>query len=205
VPKIQELTSLLESPSSPKRRSAARKLRKLGDPLAGPALLHALKRELLDKRTWETQYQMVMALGHCGYKEAIPLLHILAYEQIEHAMVLVAVGDAYIRLVRASEDDSKPLFDIFAIRNDNALLDGALRAVAMLRMKFGDDCAARIIDTVVARKQESLWFWAAAACPGWSGAAVEAFLDQCLQSGREDIKTAAGAAKQKKYLKWNPL
>jgi hypothetical protein len=148
---------------------------------------------------------MVMALGHCGYKEAIPLLHILAYERIEHTMVLVAVGDAYIRLVRASDDDSKPLFDIFAIRNDNALLDGALRAVAMLRMKFGDDCAARIIDTVVARKQESLWFWAAAACPGWSGAAVEAFLDQCLQSGLEDIKTAASAAKLKKYLKWNPL
>jgi HEAT repeat protein len=205
MPEIQELTSLLESPSSPKRRSAARKLRKLGDPFAGPALLHALKRELLDKRTWETQYQMVMALGHCGYREAIPLLHILAYERIEHTMVLVAVGDAYIRLVRTSEDDSKPLFDIFAIRNDNALLDGALRAVAMLRMRFGDDCAARIIDGVVARKQESLWFWAAAACPGWSGAAVEAFLDQCLQGGREDIKTAARAAKLKKYLKWNPL
>ena len=202
---IQELTSLLESPSSPKRRSAARKLRKLGDPFAGPALLHALKRELLDKRTWETQYQMVMALGHCGYKEAIPLLHILAYERIENTMVLVAVGDAYIRLVCASEDDSKPLFDIFAIRHDNALLDGALRAVAMLRMKFGDDCASRIIDAVVARKQESLWFWAAAACPGWSGAAVGAFLDQCLQSDREDIKTAASAAKLKKYLKWNPL
>jgi hypothetical protein len=202
---IQELTSLLESPSSPKRRSAARKLRKLGNPIAGPALLHALKRELPDKRTWETQYQMVMALGHCGYKESIPLLHILAFERFEHTMVLVAVGDAYIRLVRASEDDSKPLFDIFAIRNDNALLDGALRAVAMLRMRFEDDCAARIIDGVVARKQEHLWFWAAAACPGWSGAAVEVFLDQCLQSGREDIKTAASAAKLKKYLKWNPL
>jgi hypothetical protein len=161
MPEIQELTSLLENPSSPKSRSAARKLRKLGDPFAGPALLHALKRELLDKRTWETQYQMVMALGHCGYREAIPLLHILAYERIEHTMVLVAVGDAYIRLVRTSEDDSKPLFDIFAIRNDNALLDGALRAVAMLRMRFGDDCAARIIDAVVARKQESLWFSAA--------------------------------------------
>jgi hypothetical protein len=174
---IQELTSLLESPSSPKRRSAARKLRKLGNPIAGPALLRALKRELPDKRTWETQYQMGMALGHCGYKESIPQLHILAFERFEHTMVLVAVGDAYIRLVHTSEDDSKPLFDIFAIRNDNALLDGALRAVAMLRMRFGDDCAARIIDGVVARKQELLWFRAAAACPGWSGAAVEAFLD----------------------------
>jgi hypothetical protein len=41
--------------------------------------------------------------------------------------------------------------------------------------------------------------------PGMVGAAVEAFLDRCLLSDREDIKTAAKAAKLKKYLKWNPL
>jgi len=202
---IQELTNLLESRSSPKRRSPAKKLRKLGDPLAGPDLLSALKRELADKRTWETQYQMVMALGHCGYRESIPLLHILANERFEHTMFLVAVGDAYVRLSRLSEDDSKPLFDILTIRNDDALLDGALRAVAMLRMEFREDCTVRIIDAVMARKQEHSWSWVAAACPGWSGAAVEVFLDQCLLSGREDIKTAATAAKIKEYLKWNPL
>jgi hypothetical protein len=106
--------------------------------------------------------------------------------------------------VGASEVDSKPLFDIFAIRNDNALLDGALRAVAMLRRKFGDDCAARIIDGVVARKKQHAWFGAAGAYPGRSEAAVVTFLDQCLQSDREDINTAASAAKLKKYLKWNP-
>jgi PBS lyase HEAT-like repeat-containing protein len=202
---IQELTSLLESSASQKRRSAAKKLRKLGDPLAGPALLSALKRELPDKRTWETQYQMIMALGHCGYKESTPLLHILAYERFEHTMVLVAVGDAYVRLSRTSDDDSKPLFDVIAVCNDHMLLDGALRAVAMLRMNFGEDCTAKIIDAVVARNEEYLWFWTAAACPGWSGAAVEAFLDRCLLSNREDIQTAARAAKLKKYRKWNPL
>jgi hypothetical protein len=90
-------------------------------------------------------------------------------------------------------------------RNDDALLGGALRAVAMLLIEFREDCTARIIDAVMARKQERLWFWLAAARPGWSGAAVEVFLDQCRLSGRKDIKTAAMAAKIKKYLKWNPL
>jgi hypothetical protein len=202
---IPELIKLLESSSSPKRRSAAKKLRKIGDPLAGPALLDALKRELPDKRTWETQYQMIMALGLCGHKESIPLLQILAHERFEHTMVLVAVGDAYVRLCRSSNDDAKPVFNILRIRNDDLLLDGALRAVAMLRMKFRPDTVARIIEHVTARKKESLWFWVAAASPGWSGPVVDAFLDKCLAGTREEIKTAARAAKVKKYLRWNPL
>ncbi len=202
---ISELIKLLESSSSPKRRSAAKKLRKIGDPLAGPALLDALKRELPDKRTWETQYQMIMALGHCGYNESIPLLRILAHERFEHTMVLMAVGDAYVRLCRSSNDDPKPVFDILRIKNDDSLLDGALRAVAILRMKFRPDTVARVIEHVTARNKESLWFWVAAASPGWSGPVVDAFLDRCLASTREDIKTAASAAKVKKYLKWNPL
>jgi hypothetical protein len=69
-------------------------IRKLGDPLAGPALRSALKHELPDKLTWESQYQMRMALRHCGYKKSTPFLHILAYERFEHKMVLAAVGDS---------------------------------------------------------------------------------------------------------------
>jgi hypothetical protein len=146
-----------------------------------------------------------MALGHCEYKEAIPLVHTLAHKSFEHSAVLAAVGDTYVRLSRSFEDDPKPLFDIFAIQNDDLLLDGALRAVATLRLKFTEDCASQVVEHVMARKQEFLRFWVAAACPGWSGPIVEHFLDQCLLSEREDIKSAALAAKQKKYLKWKPL
>src|SRR5260370_38172692 len=109
-------------------------------------------------------------------------------------MVLVAVGDAYLRLSRLSEDDPKSLFEVFSIRNDDALLDGALRAVAMLRMKFTEDCASQVIEYVMARKQEYLRFWGAAAWPGWSGPIVDAFLEQRPLQGREDNKSAAMAA-----------
>jgi hypothetical protein len=120
-------------------------------------------------------------------------------------MVLVAVGDAYVRLCRSTDDDPNPPFDIFKIKNNHLLLDGALRSVAMLQMKFRPDTVATIIEHVTARNEESLWFWVAAASPGWSGPAVDAFLEKCLASRREDIKTAAGAAKVKKYLHWNPF
>jgi len=202
---LEIFTAQLLSPHSAKRRSAAKKLRKLGDPVAGPALLDALKHELPDPRTWETQYQMIMALAHCGYTEAGPLLQILAHEKFAATMVLVAVGDAYVRLRRRSDSDPGPLLELFAVRNDEALLDGALRAVAMLHMRFEPDVSASILEQVVDRKSERLKFWAAAACPGWSGVAVDRFLDQCALSPREDVRNAAADAKVHKYRNWKPL
>jgi hypothetical protein len=202
---VEALVEQLRSPHSPKRRAAAKKLRKLGDPTAGPALLDALQRELPDTRTWETQYQMIMALGHCGYREACSLLQILAYEKFEATMVLVAVGDAFVRLRRSSDNDPAPLFEVFTIKNDESLLDGALRAMAMLHMSFEPQATASILELVTTRESERLKFWVAAACPGWSGVAVDHFLDGCLVSTREDVRSAATDAKLKKYRKWTPL
>jgi HEAT repeat protein len=202
---VEALIGELRSPHSPKRRAAAKRLRKLGDRTAGPALLEALQRELLDPRTWETQYQMIMALGHCGYKEACPVLQMLAYEKFEATMVLVAVGDALVRLRRSSDSDPNPILEAFAVKNDESLLDGALRAMAMLHMSFQPTETALILQLTMQRQSERLKFWAAAACPGWSGAAVDDFLDQCLVSTREDVRSAAADAKLKKYRKWNPL
>ena len=202
---IEALIGQLRSPYSPKRRAAAKKLRKLGDPTAGPALLEALQRELTDPRTWETQYQMIMALGHCGYREACPVLQMLAHEKFKATMVLAAVGDALVRLRRSSDSDPNPLFEVFAVRNDESLLDGALRAMAMLHMSFEPKETELILQLVTQRQSERLKFWAAAACPGWSGAAVDHFLAQCLTSTREDVRDAAADAKLKKYRKWNPL
>jgi hypothetical protein len=148
---------------------------------------------------------MIMAIGHCECHEAIPLLHILAHEKFEATMVLVAIGDAYVRLRRRSNSDADPVFEILAIRNEESLLDGALRAMAMLRMSFDEETTASILQQVTERKSERLKFWVAAACPGWSGAAVDCFLESCLRSEREDVRSAAQDARIKKYRKWNPL
>ena len=205
MPEIETLIDQLRNPRSPKRRSAAKRLRKIADPAAGAPLFDALQRELPDPRTWETQYQMIMAMAHCGYAKAVPLLHDLAHKKFDATMVLVAIGDAYVRLGRSSERDPAPLLEIFDVKNDECLLDGALRAVAMLHMCFEPDITATILRKVSARKSESLKFWAAAACPGWSGKAVDNFLTECLRSTREDVRAAAADAKTKKYRKWNPL
>ncbi len=204
-----ELTPLIEqlkSKSSPKRRSAALKLRKAGVLAAGPALLDALTNELKDPRTWETQYQMIMALGHSGYVDAFCLIETLAHEQfLGRQMVLVAIGDTFVRLSRSSDTDAVPVLKVLSIENDGMLDDGALRAVAMLRMRFNEPEIREIIHAVESSGVESRRFWLAAACAGWSGSDVDCFIERCLLSTREDVREAASAAKLKKYRSWHPL
>lgn len=202
---LKALTDLLQNEQSAKRRSAARNLRKLGDPAAGPALLLALEKEINDPRTWETQYQMIMALGYCRHTNAVPLLRRLAHEKFEATIVLVAVGDAYVRTCRSSDEDPTPLFEILEVPNDYLLYDGALRAVAMLRMRFDWATTAEIIAKVSAMANESLRFWLVAACPGWSGPDVDRFIRECLSSPRQDVRDAAEEATVRKYRKWTPL
>jgi len=199
------LIAQLRDNASAKRRSAAKRLRKIGLSSACPALLDALQQELRDERTWETQYQMVMALGASGCTAALPLLRELALQHMKATIVLVAVGDAIVRLARRFEHDPDPVLEMLGVDNDPSLADGALRAVAMLQLRFHSEVVERLLDHVIGLKDEGWFFWAAAACPGWSGVKVDAFLRMCLSSSRSDVQKAAVAALSGKYLKWNPL
>jgi HEAT repeat protein len=201
---LQALIDQLSHASSGKRRQAARRLRGLRHPAAGPPLLEALRRELNDPRTWETQYQMIMALGECQYQKALPLLRDLASQPLFHSMVLVAVGDALLRLSRRAPDDPAPLLEIMSTAKA-PVIEGALRAVAMLRLKLDDHAVRTIIQYASKPENEPRRFWVAAAAPGWRGLDVEDFLHQCSQSGSEETRRAAAAALKGQYLKWNPL
>lgn len=196
----------LRSAQSAKRRSAAKKLRKLQDPAAGPALLAALEHELKDARTWETQYQMVMALGECRHREALPLLEDLARRKFDATMVYLAIGDAIVRLSQTGPADVAAVLRIMRGARDPALIEGAFRAMAMLRMMPDDASIAAMID--YARRpgpHEEARFWLAAAAPGWRGPLVEAYLDECARAPQENVREAAALARSHKYRKWQPL
>lgn len=95
---IPSLIKQLHHKSSPKRRAAAKKIRKLTANDAGPALQAALENELKDVRTWETQYQMIMALGEAKHTESLNFLLQLANHHFDATMIYVAIGDAVTRL-----------------------------------------------------------------------------------------------------------
>jgi len=199
------MISQLQDKKSPKRRSAAKKLRKLKNIDAGPSLLSALKEELKDSRTWETQYQMVMAIGECGYKPALEFLKSLAHQTFEATMIYVAIGDAIQRLSMQHEQDVTSVFEAIDSGND-MLVDGAIRAMAMLKMLPVDLHIEKIINYVTAKnKNDGMHFWVLAAAPGWSGLKVEEYLDFCSTSKRDEITNAVELARKQKYKKWSPL
>jgi len=202
---LDEMISQLQDKKSPKRRSAAKKLRKLKNIDAGPSLLSALKEELKDSRTWETQYQMVMAIGECGYKPALEFLKSLAHQTFEATMIYVAIGDAIQRLSMQHEQDVTSVFEAIDSGND-MLVDGAIRAMAMLKMLPVDLHIEKIINYVTAKnKNDGMHFWVLAAAPGWSGLKVEEYLDFCSTSKRDEITNAVELARKQKYKKWSPL
>jgi len=200
---LAELVRQLHDKSSPKRRAAAKGLRKLQSPSAGPPLLAALEKEILDVRTWETQYQMIMAIAESGYTPAIPLLRRISDQPVE-PMVLTAIGDALVRMERAYPEDPRPILDLLATSN-LALVEGGLRAVAILHLKLPEETIRRILDFASQPEHVQVRFWVAAAAPGWDGAAVDEFLRSCMTADLDDTRKAAEAALRKIYLRWSPL
>lgn len=202
---VKAAIDLLGHKLSAKRRSGAKQLRKFRRPEAGPALLAALRHEVGDPRTWETQYQMVMALAESRYSPALAYLEELAQHPFEATMVYTALGDAIVRLGRSSAEDAGPVLRLLDSGNER-LIDGALRAVAMLQLTLDQAAVERIVTFASALPSaDGLRLWVAAAAPGWRGPAVESFLRECAHSSREDVRQAAVAAAQGSYRKWSPL
>lgn len=202
---------LLRHSQSAKRRSGAKTLRKLQEPAAGPALLQALRDEVPDARTWETQYQLVMALGACRHAAAAPFLQELAGRRFDATMVYVAIGDALVRLAAPEEGTWKALMDLVRSGNEG-LAYGACQAMAMLRLLPPAALIEQLIEfanrsPLHESRTLNQRLWIAAAAPGWleRSPAVAPFLQVCVTSKNSELKLAAEAALQGKYRKWNPL
>jgi hypothetical protein len=196
---------LLSNSRSVKRKSAAKRLRKKADIFAGPFLLSRLKIEVQDTRTWETQYQLIMAIGECEYLEALPFLENLSTQTLEATMVYVGIGDALVRLQQQGHENIAPVFTLMKSGNE-MLIDGGLRAMAMLKMVPSDDDIQKILNFASKFNNEhGIRFWPLAASAGWSGKHVEKYISQCAKSKREDLQTAAKFALEKRYYNWNPL
>ncbi|MFI9304752.1 HEAT repeat domain-containing protein [Kitasatospora aureofaciens] len=201
---LDEAVEQLGHRLSPKRRSAATRLRRLADPVAGPPLLDALEREVRDPRTWETQYQMVMALGMCGHRPALGLLRDLAQRPFEATMVYTALGDAIMRLSapEATADSLRWCLD----SGTPMLADGALRAVAMQRLRPDTTTIDHVLDLLgPLGPHDGLRFWAAAAAAGWPGPRVQEFLRDCAAGPRTDVASAAASSLRGKYQTCTPL
>lgn len=205
---MPDLIGQLQHKSSPKRRAAAKKLRKLKAKEAGPALLAALKIELKDKRTWETQYQMIMALGESGYTECLEFLTQLADQEFEATMVYIAIGDSIGRLTYLSQSNVYEAIKYVLNKNHNALLsDGILRAIAMQKIIPDEEGINQLLTFAEdSSTPDNNRTWIVSASAGWhKNKRTAPFLNKHIHSENSQTKKAAEAALNKKYIKWSIL
>jgi hypothetical protein len=207
VPPVSTPDLVLElmNSKSAQRRSAAKALRKRQDSATGAALLEALDRELRDPRTWETQYQMIMALGECGVTAAIPLLQTIASTPREATIVFVATGDALIRL-SALEEQADLIWHILLQQRNDDVVSGALRGTQMANIPLRDDTITAIVTVLQDYESDHpIMFWAATAAWRWKLPPAQVLLKTLATSAREDIRDAARLSQQGKSAKHNVL
>ena len=202
---LAEAMALLDHPSSAKRRSAAKRLRTLAGAAEGPALLAALQRELQDPRTWETQYHLILTVGQCGYTDARPFVEGLLDRPFEATMIHVAVGDAVVRL-SAPFDEHLSVVRGLVARGHPDIADGALRAVAMLRLVPSRETLEELLAyaerwPLHERATINRRFWVAAAAAGWlkHSGRVRPFLAECAQSENTGLQQVASKGLEGKY------
>ncbi|MFM2591267.1 HEAT repeat domain-containing protein [Vibrio sp. TBV020] len=205
---IQPLIEQLNNKASAKRRSAAKKLRKLQSKDAGRALLEALKKELKDKRTWETQYQMIMALGESGHTDSLKFLQQLAKQELEATILYVAIGDSITRLIYLMENSVHKAITQMLSNNENPLFsDGILRAIAMQKIVPDEEDITKLIKFADNNNTpDNNITWIASASAGWhKNENTISFLQKHVNSKKPQTKKAAEAALKKKYIKWSIL
>ena len=202
-----EIKSIIEDLSdskSAKRRSAAKKVGKLGLIEAGDSLFSAWKKEQQDQRTWETQGEMINALGKLGYKKAQDEIYRICKENVEHDMVTIMSARAYVRLTRNSIEDSEPVLDLLSFAKFS-VATGVFDALGFDRMVFDEDEISSILKYAIEFSYEKGFGdprrGLIVAAAGWRGSEVSKFLESCLSSSYKVISEAAEKSLRGEYCK----
>ena len=149
---------LLNSKST-KRRGAAKKIGKYHIKELEEQLLEAYTKEQTDSRTWETQVEMIRALGKIGATFATKIIeNVMRNPQSDGARTSVATT-AYIRLVRMDNDDAQPIVDMLAEDINISVINGLFDALLFDDMRPQIEQVDKIIDFAEQHEDyfESIW------------------------------------------------
>lgn len=210
---IVEIKANLFSVKSGDRRKAAKEICKQKLEILGENLFLAYVKEKKDSRTWETQVEMILALGIVNYKAVLPNIEYIVKSNNPHSMVTFAAAQTYVRLNRNSINDAKPIIDLLKF-GGLSLVDGALNPLAYDRMSPNNQEINELIKlgwNLHKHKdrigKESGYcdprYSLAAACAGWDKELTIEFLKHCLATAGKDtaLRKVAENSLNQKYSK----
>ena len=167
--------------------------------------MDALANEVADDRTWETQYQMVMALAECRYTPALEWLRDFGRTLDDPLMLAVGVGDAVVRLSVVAEATDAAVRWALAT-GSVSIADGAFRALAVTRTVPGAAVISDILDYLrPLQAQDERRYWVAVAAADWRGEDVENALQSWTSLPRADVADAARVSLAGEYKRPRPL
>lgn len=188
----EEIKSKLHSTKSADRRSAAKEIGKLKLADFADSLYQAYLKERTDKRTWETQVEMILALGLLDYKNALKEIEPIVRANDPHDMITYAAAHTYVRLKRKSLHDASPVLELLQF-GGLSTVDGCLNPLGYDRMLPDENQIKELIklswDLHNHKDYEVGYgdprYGIAAACAGWDIQLTKAFLEHCIATANK--------------------
>lgn len=188
----EEIIIQLNSKKSAIRRSAAKKIGKLKLTEYGNELYNCYLKEKQDIRTWETQSEMIKALGLLDYKEALSEIEPIVLKNMPHDSITSVAATSFVQLKRKSIHDAKPV--IYLLNYGSiSVISGALYSLPADRMIPSED----EIKTIIEKSRDinkhpdriGLEFglmdpriYLALACADWNKNLTTDFLNHCIKT-----------------------
>jgi hypothetical protein len=188
----EEITEKLFSKKSSDRRKAAKEIGKNKLKDFGNDLYKQYLEERKDKRTWETQCEMIKALGHIDYKNAFKEIGEIVKNNIPHDMITICAATAYVQLKRGNINDGKPVLELLEF-GGISVIGGALFALAFDQMMPDNETIEKIIKKCwdiqnhkdrIGEEYGTMDYrkYLAIACANWDKKLTECFLNHCIET-----------------------
>lgn len=132
-----EITEGLASRKSKERRRAAKALAKNPVESLAEPLFRAYLKEIKDARTWETQCEMICAIGRLRHIDAICVIEPIVRANDPHDMITRCAATTYVQLKRATPHDAGPVLELVDF-GSVSVHSGALFALAADEMVPSD-------------------------------------------------------------------
>jgi hypothetical protein len=207
----EEIKVKLHSKKSADRKRAAKEIGKLNLTDLAEDLYKAYLTETTDKRTWETQVEMILALGLINYKNALTEIEQIVKANKPHDMITYAAAQSYVRLKRKSLNDVSPVLELLQF-GGLSIVDGCLNPLGYDKMQPEENEIKELIklswDLHQHKDRLGLQhgytdprYGLAAACAGWDRQLTRDFLEHCLATGDTPLKYVAENSLKGKYVK----